>query len=182
MTAGSESYRLGPGAGRLLLKTGRTGLGRRAGHDLTLEATRWQADAIVNAENPGQSSVTLTIEVDSLEVREGTGGLKPLTDADRADIKTTICEKILLTAAHPVITFGSSQVTGTPEAFQISGDLTIMGQGRPVTVHGRIDGGRLRGHATVSQSRWGIKPYSAFAGALRLADDIQVEFDLAVPG
>jgi len=28
----------------------------------------------------------------------------------------------------------------------------------------------------------GIKPYSAFAGALRLADDIQVEFDLAIPG
>jgi hypothetical protein len=41
---------------------------------------------------------------------------------------------------------------------------------------------RLRGHATVTQSRWGIKPYSAFAGALRLADDIQVEFDLASPG
>jgi len=182
MTLATGNYSLGPQAGRLLLKTGRTGLGRRAGHDLTIEPTRWQADVAVNTADPGQSSVTLTIEVDSVEVREGAGGLKPLTDADRADIKTTICEKILLTAAHPVITFGSSQVTGTPEAFQISGDLTIMGQGRPVTVHGRIDGGRLRGHATVSQSRWGIKPYSAFAGALRLADDIQVEFDLAVPG
>jgi polyisoprenoid-binding protein YceI len=182
MTVDAGSYRLGPQVGRLLLMTGRTGLGRRAGHDLTIEVTRWQADVVVSTADPGQSSVTVTIEADSVEVREGTGGLKPLTDADRADIKTTICEKILLTTGHPVITFSSSQVTGTPDAFQVSGDLTIMGQARPVTVHGGIDAGRLRGHATVTQSRWGIKPYSAFAGALRLADDIQVEFDLAVPG
>jgi len=182
MTEGNGSYRLGPQAGALLLKTGRTGLGRRAGHDLTIEATRWQADAVVNTADSGQSSVTLTIEVDSLKVREGTGGLKALTHADRADIKTTICEKILLTAEHPGITFTSSQVTGTPDAFQISGDLTIMGQARPVTVFGAVEAGRIRGHATVTQSRWGIKPYSAFAGALRLADDVTVEFDLAAPG
>jgi polyisoprenoid-binding protein YceI len=181
MTEGNGSYRLGPGEGRLLLKTGRTGLGRRAGHDLTIEATRWQADAVVNAENPGQSSVTLTIEVDSLEIREGTGGLKPLTDADRADIKATIGQKILRTAEHPAITFSSSQVTGTGDAFQISGDVTIMGRARPVTVSGGIEAGRIRGQAILTQSHWGIKPYSAFAGALRLADDVTVEFDLAVP-
>jgi polyisoprenoid-binding protein YceI len=182
MTLRIGNYGLGPQAGRLLLKTGRTGLGRRAGHDLTIEATRWQADVAVNSEDPDQSSVSVTIEVESVEVREGAGGLKPLTDADRADIKTTICEKILLTTEHPVITFNSSHVTGTPDAFQISGDLMIMGLARPVIVHGGVDAGRLRGHATVTQSRWGIKPYSAFAGALRLADDIQVEFDLASPG
>jgi polyisoprenoid-binding protein YceI len=182
MTEGNGSYRLGPRAGTLLLKTGRTGLGRRAGHDLTIEATRWQADAVVNAADPARSSVTLTIEVDSLEVREGTGGLKPLTDADRADIKATIGEKILRTAEHPAITFSSSRVTGTGGAFEIGGNLTIMGQARPVTVFGGIDDGRIRGHATVTQSQWGIKPYSAFAGALRLADNVTVEFDLAAPG
>lgn len=182
MTQGNGSYRLGPRAGTLLLRTGRTGLGRRAGHDLTIEATRWEADAVVNAEDPSQSSVMLTIEVDSLEVREGTGGLKPLTDSDRADIKATIGEKILRIADHPAITFSSSQVTGTGDAFQISGHLTIMGQARPVTVFGGIDAGRIRGHATITQSQWGIKPYSAFAGALRLADNVTVEFDLAAPG
>jgi polyisoprenoid-binding protein YceI len=182
MTLGIGSCRLGPQAGRLLLKTGRTGLGRRVGHDLTIEATRWQADVVVNNADPGQSSVTVTIEVDSLEVREGTGGLKPLTDADRADIKTTIGEKILSTAEHPVIMFRSSKVTGTADSFQASGDLTIMGQARPITVSGGIHAGRVRGHATVTQSRWGIEPYSAFAGALRLADDVRIEFDLAVSG
>lgn len=179
MTAGN--YQLNPAAGSLLLKTGRTGLGRRAGHDLTIEATRWHADVAVNTTDPGQSSAAVTIEAGSLQVRDGAGGIKPLTDADRASIKTTIDEQILRTAEHPVITFTSAQVTGTPGAFQITGDLTILGQARPVIVHGSINAGRLRGRATVTQSQWGIKPYSAFAGALRLADDIQVEFDLALP-
>jgi polyisoprenoid-binding protein YceI len=137
VTLDTGSYRLGPQAGWLLLKTGRTGLGRRAGHDLTIEATRWQADVVVNTADPGLSSVMVTIEADSMEVRQGTGGLKPLTDADRADIKLTIGEKILLFAEHPVITFSSSQITGTPEAFIITGDLTIMRQARPVTVRDR---------------------------------------------
>lgn len=181
MTAGTASYRLEPTAGKLLLKTGRTGLGRRAGHDLTIEATRWQAEVVANTADPGQSSVTVTVEAGSLQVQGGTGGLKPLTEADRADIKTIIGEKILLTAEHPVITFTSAQVTGTADAFQISGDLTILGRGHPLTVYGGIDGGRLRGYATVTQTKWGIKPYSALAGALRLADDVQVEFDFAVP-
>jgi len=181
MTAEAASYRLEPTAGKLLLKTSRTGLGRRAGHDLTIEATRWQADVVVNTTDPGQSSVTMTIEAGALQVRQGTGGLKPLTDADRADIKTTIGEKILLTGEHPVITFTSAQVTGTVDAFQITGNLTILGQGRPITVYGGSDDGRIRGHATITQTQWGIKPYSAFAGALRLADDVQIEFDFAIP-
>src|SRR4029453_15154632 len=41
---------------------------------------------------PGSASVVVDFEVDSLEVREGTGGVKPLTDADRAQITRTLGE------------------------------------------------------------------------------------------
>jgi hypothetical protein len=37
----------------------------------------------------------------------------------------------------------------------------------------------LRGWATVTQSAWAIKPYTAFPGALRLADEVRVEFEMA---
>jgi hypothetical protein len=33
-------YRIGPESGRLLVRTARTGLGAKAGHDLTIEATQ----------------------------------------------------------------------------------------------------------------------------------------------
>jgi polyisoprenoid-binding protein YceI len=176
------SHELGPDSGRLLVRTGRSGLGRRVGHDLTIEVTRWSARTAVDTAEPANSTVTAEIEVDSFEVREGTGGVKPLTDADRAEITKNVRDKVLHTSAHPVITFRSTGVAGTPEAFTVEGDLTIMGITRPVTVRGQVSGDRLTGGATVIQSRWGIKPYSALFGQLRVADPIEIEFDLATPG
>jgi polyisoprenoid-binding protein YceI len=172
------SYRVGPQSGRLLVKTARTGLGAKAGHDLTIEVTRWHANVIVSTASPANSSVTAEIDVDSFEVREGTGGVKPLTDADRADIKNTLRGKILKTAAHPVITFVSSQVSGSAQSFRIDGDLTIVGVTQPVTVEGQLAGSRAQGSAVIVQSRWGIRPYSAFLGALKLRDEVEVQFDI----
>jgi polyisoprenoid-binding protein YceI len=173
------TYRIGSETGHLRIKTSRTGLGRKAGHDLTIEVTRWSGDMKAYATDPGRSSVSVTAEVDSLEVREGVGGLKSLTDSDRAEIKQTIREKILHPAEHPSITFTSTEIAGTPESFTVTGNLTIMGTTRPVTFEGsQGSDGRVQGSATVVQSEWGIKPYSALAGALRLADEIRVEFEL----
>ncbi|MFE9445382.1 YceI family protein [Streptomyces sp. NPDC006602] len=164
-----------------MIKTGRAGLGRRAGHDLTIEATRWSGEAVVDVGDPDRSSVNVTVETGSLEVREGTGGLKALTDADRAEIKRTLEDMALLhTAEHPTITFSSTSITGTPQSFEITGELTIKGLTHPASVHGKgNNAGPLRGWATVTQSTWGIKPYTAFLGALRLADDVRVEFEVA---
>src|SRR6516225_8439498 len=91
MTDIRGNFLLGPGSGgRLLLKTGRAGLAARAGHDLTIEVTRWSAQVDVPAERDGgAAAATVSAELDlgSLEVREGTGGAMPLTDRDRREIK-----------------------------------------------------------------------------------------------
>src|SRR5262245_54400939 len=179
MVVPDGGYSLGPQAGRLLVKTARTGLGARAGHDLTIEVTRWHGNAVINAAEPADSSVTVEAEVDSFEVREGSGGVKPLTDGDRTEIKRTL-QKILHSGSHGAITFVSTRVSGTPESFRLDGDLTIAGETHPVTVQGQLANGRARGSATVTQSRWGIRPYSAFFGALKLRDDVDVEFDVAL--
>lgn len=178
MTLADGTYVMGPQSGRLVVKTRRTGLGSRAGHDLTIEVTRWHAEVVVNTGEPERSSVDVEVEVESMEVREGSGGVKSLTDSDRADIKRNIREKVLDTAKHPTIGFHSSRIDATPDSVTVTGDLTITGTTRPVTVRGMVDdGGRVQAGATVQQSRWGIKPYSAFFGALKLADDVSVELD-----
>jgi polyisoprenoid-binding protein YceI len=174
------TYELGPPSGRLLVKTSRTGLGAKAGHDLTIEVTRWDGRALVDPADPANSLLAVDVEVDSFEVREGTGGVKPLTDADRADITRTIREKILHTARHPTITFRSRKVLGTAESFAVEGVLTIMGARRPITMHGGVTDAGVRGTATIVQSQWGIKPYSAFLGALKLKDEVVVEFDVTL--
>jgi polyisoprenoid-binding protein YceI len=180
MDVAGGTYQLGPESGKLLVKTGRSGLGAKAGHDLTIEVTRWRGTATIDTTNPANSAVTVDVEVDSLEVREGAGGVKPLTDSDRTEIKKTFHEKILHTAQHPTIRFRSTLAEGSPASFAVDGDLTIMDATQPITVQGVVSDGRVRGSATVKQTRWGIKPYTAFFGALKLRDEVEIEFDVAL--
>ncbi|GAA3931650.1 YceI family protein [Actinomadura viridis] len=175
---------LGPDTGSLLLRTGRSGLGRRAGHDLTIEATRWSGTVTLAGDGPGGhraegSSAEVTVPVDGLEIREGTGGVLPLSDQDRTEIAANL-RKILQADRYPEITFTGTRAEGAPSDFSVEGRLTIMGRTEPLTVRGGGVNGRIRGAATVKQSRWGIKPYSAFFGALKLADEVEVVFDLAI--
>ncbi|MGH3243540.1 MAG: YceI family protein [Spirillospora sp.] len=175
MAVREGTYELGPDDGTLLIKTGRSGLGRRAGHDLTIEATRWSAT--VEAREPlDASSVSVTVEIDGLEVRKGTGGVKPLTDQDRAEIKKNL-RQVLDARRYPRVTFTSTSIGDDA----VEGDLEIMGRPKPgqFTVAG--DGDRVHGGGAITQSRWGIKPYSAFFGALRLADDVEITFDITLP-
>lgn len=178
VTAGR--YTFGSQTGRLLVDTTRSGLGAKAGHDLTIEVTRWRGEAVVDAAAPAAARVTVEVDADSLEVREGVGGIKPLTPSDRAEIKKIIQGKILHTDRYPTIVFRADRVEGTPQAFQIHGDLTIADTTAPLTVRGGVTGDRVTGSAVVIQSRWGIKPYSAFFGALRLNDAVEVRFDVAL--
>ena len=171
-------YRSGSDSGHLFVRTARSGLGSRAGHDLVIEVTDWRATGEIEST---ASSVEVSAVVDSFEVREGHGGIKPLTDADRAEIKKTIREKILESARYPEIEFTAAAVHGGPAEFSVDGQLTIRGATHPVTVRGRVDDSgerpRVSGSAVVTQSEWGIKPYSAFLGALKLRDDVEIEFD-----
>jgi polyisoprenoid-binding protein YceI len=184
------TYELGPGAGRVLVKTGREGLAARAGHDLTMEITQWSARVTVpDADGGGIAAATLTAELDlgSLAVREGTGGAKPLSDRDRRDIQGQV-RKILGDGAKA--SFTSSKVvpssSGSPAAGgsangAIEGTLTLHGTSRPARLQVVSPAqGRYRGNVTVRQTDFGITPYSGFFGTLKLKNEVMVEFEVTI--
>ncbi|MCH7232238.1 YceI family protein [Glycomyces sp. L485] len=179
MAIDGGTYVFGSDRGRLRLRTGRAGLGRRAGHDLTIEASRWQGRVSVDTTEPASSSVAMAVEVNSLIVIEGTGGLKPLTAGDRAEIVRALRgDQLLHTVKYPDIRFVSTHISRSPDSFAVHGDLSIVGRTRPITVDCAMIGPRrVRGTAIVVLSRWGIGPYSVFMGALKLADEVGVEFE-----
>ena len=126
-------YQLGPDRGRILLRTFRDGLAAQAGHDLTIEATRWSGVLEVNGDrNP--AGLDVRIDMGALVVREGTGGVKPLTDRDRREIAVT-ARKVLASDRHPEAVFaaaGFEPVAGG--GGEINGTLTIRGQARPLAL------------------------------------------------
>jgi polyisoprenoid-binding protein YceI len=179
VAATTGTFTLGPGAGRIMLKTGRVGVAARAGHDLTIEVTSWSARIEVPAEDAGgvtAATVSADLDLSSLAVREGSGGVKPLTDADRADIKKTMTGIL----GDGTATFTSSRIIRTgASGGAIEGSLTLNGRSQPVRLQvSEPAPGRYRGTATVLQSAFGLKPYTGFFGALKLKDEVVVEFDV----
>src|SRR5437762_10840964 len=136
VAATTGNFRLGPDAGRVIIKTGRAGLAAKAGHDLTIEVTRWSAQVEVPAEGDGgQSAATVSAELDlgSLEVREGTGGAMPLTDRDRREIKKQIGQIL----GSATATFASSRIIpsgssgSAPSGGAVEGTVTLNGKTQP---------------------------------------------------
>jgi polyisoprenoid-binding protein YceI len=183
------THDLGPTAGRVIVKTGRVGLAARVGHDLTIEITQWSARVTVPGAPDGDiaaASVTAELDLGSLAVREGTGGAKALTDRDRGDIQNT-ARRIL--GASATGTFTSSRVilhtegsTATETSGAIEGTLTLHGTAQPIRLQVTSPApGRYQGSARLRQTDFGIPPYSGFFGALKLRDEVTVEFEIDLP-
>ena len=183
MSAAPGHYRIGPDQGRVLLRTFREGMASSVGHDLMIELPRWSADLVV-ADDESATSLTARLDLASLVVREGTGGVKPLTDRDKREIAHT-ARKLLETDRHPEAIFTSSVVTvsvsGGHGGGSIDGTLTLLGVDRPARLDfTRLEDGRYRITTRILQSVYGIKPYSAFFGALKLKDAVDVQAEAAL--
>jgi polyisoprenoid-binding protein YceI len=178
MAASTGTYRLGPDAGRVVIKTTRAGLAARVGHDLTLDVTRWSADITVPGDDLSAATVTAELDLGSLAVAAGTGGARPLTDSDRRDIESTM-RKILGAGPQAAAAFRSTRVIPSSVGGAIEGTLTLNGRSQPVRLQLTSPAeGRYRGTVTVVQSAFGIKPYSGFFGALKLRDEVVAEFEV----
>jgi Fe-Mn family superoxide dismutase len=155
--------------------TGRTGAAAKAGHDLLIHVAAWQATLEVGAD-PTQTSIVLDVDSTSLRVREGTGGMQPLGRDDKASIQTTIDDEVLKGQA---ISFRSTAVEAAAGGrLNVRGELTLVGETRPVAFDLVVgDGGTLSGTVVVNQTEWGITPYSTLFGALKVADEVEVELD-----
>ena len=173
------TYRLRPGNGTLSVRTGRTGAAAKAGHDLLLHVTAWQATLEVGED--AQTSIVLDADATSLRVREGTGGMQALGDDDKASIEETIDDDVL---KRQGIEFRSTTVQTAADGSRISvqGELTLVGKARPIAFDLTVDDdGKLSGSAVVKQTDWGITPYSALFGALKVSDEVEVVIDASLP-
>jgi superoxide dismutase, Fe-Mn family len=176
MSLPAGTHTLGPENGTLSVRTGRTGAAAKAGHDLLIHVGAWQATLEVG-EGPAQTSIALDVDPTSLRVREGTGGMQPLGSDDKASIQTTIDDEVLKRQA---IAFRSTAVEAAAGGSRLGvrGELTLVGETCPVAFDLLVgDDGALSGSVVVKQTEWGITPYSTLFGALKVADEVEVELD-----
>jgi polyisoprenoid-binding protein YceI len=163
---------LGPQNGTLTVRTGKGGAAAKAGHNLVIEVQRWQGTLTPEA-------VELTADARSMRVVSGSGGMSSLGDEEKAGISQTIDEEVLKGGN---IHYRSSAVTARDDGgYDVEGELDLLGVTRPLAFALSVDGDRLTGSASVKQTDWRMKPYSALFGTLKVADVVEVSIDATLP-
>lgn len=158
-------------AAEIQVFTFKDGLLARLAHDLRLTLRRFElrraGEAVTGRFWPG------SLVVDGAAGRHG----QVEVDALSADNKRTIAGnlgEVLQTGRYPEVTLVGRVVGG-----QFTGELTLVGRTQPITAAIREDGAVLRAEVVLVPSRWGIAPYRALAGAIKLQDRVVVK--VAVP-
>jgi polyisoprenoid-binding protein YceI len=165
--------KLGPANASLRVKVYREGVAAKIGHDLVLDVTRWEA-AVDPAADPASFTIELTADPRSLEVGEASGGVTPLTDRDRGEIRKNIDRSVM--RGEP-IAFRSTDARLSGGRLSVEGELTMAGRTAPVSTQLEVADGRVIGSVPLTQSAWGIKPYRGLMGALKVRDEVEVVID-----
>jgi polyisoprenoid-binding protein YceI len=172
---------IGPAHGTLTLHTGVEGRAAKAGHALTISLPDWSA--VVTVEGGEPTTVVLTVPWASLEVVRGEGVL-PLSPIDRGVIKKSAL-KALAAQEHPALIFTSTSVVPHAGGYEVRGDVAVAGVTGPLGVAVQVSraGGVVGCEAAFPfvQTAFGLKPYSAMLGSLKVSDQVDVTLSASFP-
>lgn len=155
----------GPSDASCEIRTFREGVLSPVGHDLVLRVRSFRVDAA-----PGR--IEGRFDAGALEV----AGPDALSGGDRRKIEARVRDEVLDVRRHPEVVFVSTRIEGP----RVDGDLTIRGVTRSISFVARETGARLVARVELPLSSFGVAPVTAFFGALRVRDAVEVE--IAVPG
>ena len=144
-------------------------------HDLELAVTRFTIEVSAGL------GVDARFDARSLEVLHALRDGKPtaaLSDDDKRKIERSIVDEVLDANRHPEIRFRAA-ATAEGDGFLLKGELTLCGRTRPLEIRARPEGARLVAEVVLHQPDFGIKPYRALLGALKVRADVQIR--AAVP-
>lgn len=136
----------------------------------TARFTKAEGRLAFDPANPAGQSVTATIDAGSLATA--------YPDPAKLDFDAQIEKQFLDTVRYPQITFRSTKVEPTgPEAARVTGDLTLHGVTRPVTLEVTYNGGYKAGGMDPAGNRIGFSARGAFRRS-----DFGIGYGVPAPG
>jgi len=178
------TYTINPGKSKIEIQVAKEGFFKAFGHDHLVSATLFSGSVQLAAAKLEESSVTFTAQANSLHVVD-----PGESEKDRSEVQATMLgEHVLDVARYPQIQFASSAVkvvsaSKNTFALEVSGTLTLHGTQKSVTLPVRVqisDDGSLTCDTEVSllQSAFGIAPYKAGGGAVKVKDKLKLTFHI----
>jgi polyisoprenoid-binding protein YceI len=102
------------------------------------------------------------------------------SEGDRAQIqKTMLGPEVLDAERYPKIEFRSTAAEPNgADSWTVRGTLTLHGQTAPVTVQVTERAGHFTGSSSFRLTAFGIKPVRIAGGAVKVKDEVRIEFDI----
>lgn len=152
--------------------TFKEGLLSPVAHDLRIAVTKFRID--VDA-----ASVTARFDADSLRVdtplKAGLPTPSALSAADKDKIAQQIRDEVLHSRLFPHVTFRSTSLLARADGgYDLAGELTLHGVTKPIRAETRLVDGRQQLELELHQPDFGITPYKAMLGALKVRADVKV--------
>ncbi len=152
------------------------------GHRLTIAMKRWHASVGWAGAQP--VSAELVVEVDSLEVLRGEGGIKGLSGPEKTLVKSNAL-KSLDAGRYPEIRFTALTIDKADDGYRLTGKLLIRGKSREHVIDLRTEdlgeSWRMSAETSVRQTDYGVKPHSLLMGSVQVADEVSVSFTAVHP-
>ncbi|MEL6177442.1 MAG: YceI family protein [Myxococcota bacterium] len=159
-----------------LVYTFKDGLLSKLAHDLKLEVTSFTIEA-------GPEGITANFDPSALRVvccmRHGNPAPGTLSARDKRTIEGSIAKEILKASRHPDITFRSTQLALREDGgYTIEGQLSMHGHTRNLSMRAYRKGDTLEASVRLHQPDFGIKPYKALMGTLKIKPEVEVTLSL----
>lgn len=146
-------------------------------HDLQLRVTRFELEV-----DEAAGRIEGTFEPASIRVvcamRDGREAPELLASSNFSKIEANLRDDVLRVQRYRTIRFRSTKVEQVPEGHRIAGTLELHGATRPIQALARREGTGWTTRVVLHQPDFGIKPYSAMLGTLRVRPDVTVELTL----
>lgn len=175
------AYKLDPNHTSLMFRVKHLGLA-----DYVMRFMKYDVQLTLDPARPENSSVTVTIDPTSVRTDyqgdfKGTHEGSPYNSFEERIARE---DKFLNSDKFPAITFKSTKVEARDGKFRITGDLTFLGQTRPVTLEATVSGAMEKhpftqrgavgftATTTFNRSEWGMTGTQQYLG-----DAVTVEFN-----
>jgi len=154
----------------LTVHVGKAGLLSAAAHEHWVNAPIAGGTVAADGSTP---AVRFTVDARRLSVRPEKG----VTDKDRAEVQSNMQSKVLESNIYPDIVFRSTEVRRTGAlVWGVSGDLTLHGVTKPVSVDVTRQNDAYVGTVRIKQTEFGIQPIKIGGGVVRVKDELEISF------
>ena len=145
-------------------------------HDLKIAVERGSVTVM------DDGSIEATFDPTSLRVvcarKGGKDAPGTLSAGDKKKIEGNIAKDVLHSRKHGEVRFVSKSVAQDGERATITGELTLHGTTQPIAATATKEGGRWVTEVPIHQPDFGIKPYTAMLGTLKVQPTVKVRLSL----